>query len=145
MSKFEDMLNEYKTVSLGEAVPPAPAPPAPMGAEQGMEAPIEEPQGPSAEDVVDELGKKADKPWVDLAGILSRAMEYDFTDDQIDEINNKLPDDLTLTSFIDSRNSGEIRDKYAPNIEAAAISFFDIVEDVMTDNGTREIRPAEDI
>ena len=145
MSTFEKMISNYRRDILEEAeVPPPVDDPAAGGAAPPPEgAPAPEEPMPDPEDVVDELGKASDKPWVDLAGVLSRTMERQFTNDEINLINESLPEDLTISSFVDARTNPQIRDKYSPNIESAAITLFDIVDKIMSDNGMAEVVPAE--
>ena len=150
MSVFEKLLEEYKTEILGEADPnmagaPAPAPaPAPEmggGASPDMGA-APAPEGPSAEDVVDELEKQSKRPFVDLAGTLARAMEYRWTDTDIDRINASLPGGITIQDFIDDQ-SVRIKDKNDPNIVSSAVTFFDLVDKAMKKDDMEEVTPAE--
>ena len=150
MSVFEKLLEEYKTEILGEADPnmagvPAPAPaPAPEmggGASPDMGA-APAPEGPSAEDVVDELEKQSKRPFVDLAGTLARAMEYNWTSTDIDQINASLPGGITIQDFIDE-SSTKIKDKNDPNIISSAVTFFDLVDKTLKKDDMEEITPAE--
>ena len=147
MSKFDDIMNQYKIDVLQEApgdpaAVPAPAP-SPVPAVDPTAAPPE-PEGPSAEDVVDELEKSSKKPWADLAGVLGRAMEYRWTDEDIKRINDSMPGGLTIRDFINIRTSPNVKDKYDANIVSSAVALFDQVDKLMGEDDMDEIIPAEE-
>lgn len=155
ISKFENILNDYKIKVLEEEPTQSAQQPQPS-AKPSASDPMQsndpssgqggavEPEAPNPEDVVDELEKASKKPWVDLAGVLCRAMEYNWTDEDINRINNALPEGLTIRDFIDIRTSPQIRDKYDSNIVSAAVSLFDQVDKMMDKDSLGDVIPAED-
>ena len=143
MSKFDKILEQYKTEILKEQPEvdqTAVEPEAPMP-DAGVP---EEPQAPDPKDVVDELEKASKKPWVDLAGILSRAIEYKWSNDDVNKINESLPGGLTIRDFIDVRTSPRLKDKYDSNIVSSAVTLFDVVEKIMGRDDMDRIVPAEE-
>lgn len=143
MSKFLSLLEKYSKEILTEADPVAPAPDPAMAPDTGMAA-AEEPEGPNPEDIIDELEKSSKKPWVDLAGVLGRAMEHKWSDEDIKRINDSMPGGLTIRDFINVRTSPSIRDKYDANIVSAAVALFDQVDSAMSENDMSEVVPAEE-
>jgi len=151
MGKFDNIMEEYRLDILEEQPPQQPPPQDPsMGAgappppDGGAGAPPQEPEGPDPEEVVNELEKESKKPWVDIAGTLGRAMEHKWSDQDIQQINNSLPGGLTIRDFVNVRTSPQIRDKYDSKIVSAAITLFDIVDKMMSENDMGEVVPAED-
>ena len=157
MSSFDNFIKQYRVDVLkileeqpapSGASTPEPAAPSPSGDPSGGDpsgaADTSEPKLPNPEDVVNELEKTSKKPWVDLAGVLSRAMEYHWTDADIKRINGSLPGGLTIRDFIDVRTSPQIKDKYDSNIISASVSLFDQVDKLMGENDMDEIVPAEE-
>jgi hypothetical protein len=152
MSVFEEAIAKYRVEVLNEApgdqVPAASGaipPPDPAAAvDPAADPEAAEPEGPSPEEVVDELEKASKKPWVDLAGVLGRAMEHKWTDEDLNRINNELPGGLTVRDFVDVRTSPRIKDKYDANLVSAAVSLFDKVDKIMNDNGIENIVPADE-
>jgi len=149
MNKFDEMMREYSKELLDEQHPD-PASAANTGAAAGPVDPAQMPAEPvpeepeiDPEEVVNQLEKGSKKPWVDLAGVLARAMEFKWTDEDVNRINNSLPGGLTLRDFVDTRTSPNIRDKYDSNIVSAAIMLFDYVDKKMSDNDVKEVVPAE--
>lgn len=156
MSSFDNLIKQYKVdvLKILEEQPapsgdstPIPAAPGPSGSpsvDPSGAADTSEPEPPNPEDVVNELEKTSKKPWVDLAGVLSRAMEYHWTDVDIKRINDSLPGGLTIRDFVDVRTSPQIKDKYDSNIISASVSLFDQVDKLMGENDMDEIVPAEE-
>jgi hypothetical protein len=142
MKSFEKILEDYKLNILNEEeAPPTPAPPPPAPAPQDGEP--QQQEMPDPKKVVDELEKESKKPWVDLAGVLSRAIEHKFSDIEIEQINKSLSGSLTLSDFVAVRESPNIRDKYDANIVSSAVTLFDIVDKIMNHNNMAEITPSE--
>jgi len=147
MTRFDSMMKKYRSEILDEeemapaaaAPDPAAAPPPPPEGDPAAEEPEISP-----EEVIDELEKASKKPWTDLAGVLSRAMEFKWSDDDVTGINNSLPGGLTLRDFINIRNSPNIKDKYDSNIVSASIMLFDYVDKRMSENNMEEVVPAEE-
>lgn len=146
MSKFDELMEQYKSEVLEEQPPDPAAAPAPDATADPAAAPVEEPEaeGPSPEDVVNELEKSSKKPWADLAGVLGRAMEYRWSDEDIKRINDSMPGGLTIRDFINIRTSPSIKDKYDANIVSAAVNLFDQVDTLMGKDDMDEIIPAEE-
>lgn len=138
MSSFKNILNEYRKNILGEED----IKPDNINPIDNQNTPITQTDTPK--DIVDDIEKQSKKPWVDLASILSRAMEYNWSEADIDKINSMLPDGITTTDFINIRQSPKIKDSFGVNIISASIGFFDIIDKIMTDNGRNTIVPAEE-
>ena len=109
----------------------------------GMDGEGEQPQE-DPQKQVDNVIKASKKPWVDLAGVLARAMRHQWTDTEIDEINKALAGGLTLSDFAISRinvddfaNPGQqvkktpVDDVYSQEAVRSAVMFFDVVDNVM--------------
>ena len=143
MSKFTDMIDEYRTDVLGEAEVPAPEGDASAVPAPDMAA-AEEPEAPSPEDIVNELEKSSKKPWATLAGVLGRAMEYHWTDDEIQRLNDSMPGGLTIRDFVNGRTSPNIKDPYDANTVSAAVKMFDQVDALMKENDMSDVIPAEE-
>jgi hypothetical protein len=140
MSKFLKLVDHYRKEILTEADPEAPAPDPAMA----PAPPAKELEVPNPEDIIDDLEKSSKKPWVDLAGVLARAMEHKWSDDDIKRINDSMPGGLTIRDFINVRTSPSIRDKYDANIVSASVALFDQVDSVMSENDMSEVVPAEE-
>ena len=85
--KFDEIMTTYRTEVLEEE-PQVPVQPQGAPTQGGIPEPQvpEEPQ-PDPEDVVNKLSKESKIPWVDVAGVLARAIEYNWSDDDIEKIN----------------------------------------------------------
>lgn len=165
MRRFDSILEEYKMMLSEQPAPPpggdpggAPPPPPPGGDPGGGMPPGGggegmPPEEPNPEDVVNELEKASKKPWGDLASILARAIDFNFSEQDKQRINSELPGGLTLEDFIDitlspgESENASIRNKHDPNIVSAAITLFDtIVPNILGGNRQQEfVPPAEEI
>lgn len=148
MPKFDEILNNYRINILEEQLPnPAAAAPNEPAAAAPAPTPVPsagaEEMPPDPKEVVDKLEKSSKKPWVDLAGVLARAMEYKWSDEEINRINNSLPGGLTMRDFINARE-GKIKDPNDANVVTAAVNFFDQVDNLMGEDDFEEIVPADE-
>ena len=138
---FDKILNDYRTEILGEEeLPPAPAPEGDLG--MAPEAPQEEP--PSPEEITNEISKNSNKPWIDIASILTKIILQPMSEQQVNDLNDMLPSDLSLSDIANSRNSEQIRNLHAEDLVAASIMLYDHVEKIVSDNGMNDVIPAEE-
>jgi len=160
MTKFDKILIEHALEIIGEqeVAPaggaPAPAPaPAPAGAppmDAGGAMPPED-EGPDQEKIFTDLIKTAKRPWADLASILARAIEHNFSQSDKNFINSIIPGGLTLTDFVSITDDGaedidmepSIKDPRDPAVVSAALTLFDKLPGVMT-RKTASVPPAEE-
>lgn len=149
-NKVDALLERYLT-EAPQGTPDAPPMPDPSG-ESEADPNMPDPNEVTPADAVDEIYKNSKKPWIDLANVLAQAMFYDFTDEQIQEINNRMSTNNEVAinvedfrDYLDNESKG-INDGLNPQddaVKGAAIRVFEIVKDVMASHKIPQVVRAE--